>query len=114
MDTKQIIDHPAPVEADSQQLVDWMNRQLADIRSLLEGNIRWQNLRSNLQTVAAPTADVAFDVTHNLGKTPEMAVGLPTASASLYATTEDRAAWTDTMIRLRSSVGGISFTLLVI
>jgi len=97
----------------TQQLVVYLSRQFRTIKNILRGNIRIQNLRSSLLT-GTISEEGTIQLTHSLGKIPEIFLVNLNEQGSVWATTSDRALWTTSTIQLSSDRPGASFTLLVL
>jgi len=61
--------------------------------------------RERIDITAASAADTAFSVSHSLGRIPTSVIQhAGDAAGIIYATTDDRAAWSRTALQLRCSV----------
>lgn len=81
-----------------------VSRKLADLISQLLGNT--QNVPNIVRATATShsTANTPFTVNHTLGAVPEGVIqGINGGNARVYATDDDKRAWTPTTILVRCS-----------
>ncbi len=60
------------------------------------------SMQERMDITASLRADTAFTVTHHLGRVPTGVIQhIGDAAAKVYADSNDRAAWTDSILRLK-------------
>lgn len=105
---------PPAVGGSLRPTVDHFHKEVTEVKDLLEGSLRWENMRAALLTVSFPTGGSPVTITHNLGETPSLWISNPRdPGVTVYATNEDRAEWGAVTITLRASQSG-EVTLLVL